>query len=87
MMNKKDKTYDLVIVIIDNLMNMIYYKLIKDSINDPSLVNTITNMIVQYHGPVVLIVSYQSLDLTFKFCSSLSYFLETKRKLSIAFYP
>lgn len=83
----KSKTYDLILVIIDQLKKMIYYKPVKVIINAPALVEVIIKMIIQYHGLPNSIVSDCGLVFISKFWLLLLYFLKIKQKLFIAFYP
>ena len=53
--NKKDYNYNLILVIINWLMKIIYYELIKVTINIPSLVEMINNIIVRHHRILELI--------------------------------
>ncbi len=46
----KGDTYDLIQVIIDQLLKMVYYKPVKIKIDTPSLTEVIINMVVRYHG-------------------------------------
>ena len=64
---------------------MFYYKPVKVTIDAPSLVKVIINVMVRYHGLSNLIVTDQGLLFNSKFCSSLCYFFGIKRKLSTAF--
>ena len=65
---------------------MVYYELIKVTINAPKLAKVILNMLVEHYGLFDLIVSDRSLLFTSKFWSSLCYFLSIKQKLSTTFY-
>lgn len=48
--NWKDETYNFILVIIDLLMKMVYYELIKVIFNAPKLTKVIFNVVVWYHG-------------------------------------
>ena len=65
---------------------MVYYKPVKVTINAPGLAKVIINVVVQYYGLPNSIISDQGAIFTFKFWLSLCYFLDIKRKLSIAFH-
>ena len=66
---------------------MIHYKLIKITIDAPSLAKIIINVIVQYNSLLDLIVTDWSLLFISKFWLLLCYFLSIKRRLSTAFHP
>ena len=85
--NWKDKTYDSILVIIDRLTKIVHYEPIKITINVFDLAKVIINMVMQDHGLPNFIVNNQDSIFTFKFCSSLYYFLGIKQRLSTAFYP
>ena len=65
---------------------MVYYKLAKITINAPGLAELIINVIIWQHGLPDSIMSDRSFLFTLKFWLSLCYFLEIKRRLSIACY-
>ena len=66
---------------------MIYYKLVKVTIDAPNLTEVIIDMVVRDHGlPDLIVIDWRSLFIL-KFWSSLCYFLGIKQKLSIAFHP
>ena len=83
----KRDSYNSILVIIDWLIKIVYYKPIKIIINAPGLANVILNVVVWQHGLFDPIVSDKSLLFTSKFWSSLYYFLDIKWRLSIALYP
>ena len=66
---------------------MVHFKLIKVTINAPSLVEVIIDIIVRYHGLPDLIVTNRGSLFTSKFWLLLCYFLGIKQKLSTIFYP
>ena len=66
---------------------MVYYKLVKVTINVSGLVKVIIDMVVRHHSLLDSIISDCRLVFTLKFWSSLCYFLKIKQRLSIAFYP
>ena len=84
--NWKSNSCDLILVIIDQLTKMVYYKPIKVIINVPSLAEVIINVIVHYYGVLELIVTDWDLLFTLKFWFLLCYFLGIKKKLFTAFY-
>ena len=80
-------SYDSILVIIDWLTKIVYYKPIKVTINTPDLTEVIINVVVRHHGLPNSIVSDRELLFTSKFLLLLCYFLGIKQKLSTAFYP
>ncbi len=58
--NWKGDSYDSILVIVDRLMKMVYYELIKVTIDTLGLAEVIINMIVHYHGVPESIVTDQS---------------------------
>ena len=66
---------------------MVYYELVKVTINALGLAKVILDMGVRHHGLFNSIMSDRSSIFTSKFLSSLCYFLGIKRRLSTAFYP
>ncbi len=85
--NSKIDTYDSILVIVNQLTKMVYYELVKVTIDAPGLAKIILDVVVRYHGLPDLIVSDRGSVFTSKFWSSLCYFLRIKQMLSIAFYP
>ena len=83
----KGKSYDLILVIIDRLTKIVYYKLVKITIDAPGLAKVIIDVVVWHHGLPNSIITDQSSLFISKFWSSLYYFLEIKRKLFTAFHP
>ncbi len=82
----KGDGYDSILVIVDQLTKMVYYVLVKVTINASGLAEVIINMVVHHHGVPESIVTDQGSFFTSKFWSSLCYFLGIKRKLSTIFY-
>ena len=66
---------------------MVHYESLKVTIEAPGLSDVIIDVVVRHHGLSDSIVSDRASVFTFKFWSSLCYFLGIKRRLSIAFYP
>ncbi len=83
----KGNSYDSILVIVDRLTKMVYYKPVKVTIDAPGLAEVIINVVVRYHGVPESIMTDRGSLFTSKFWSSLCYFLEIKRKLSTAFHP
>lgn len=65
---------------------MVYYEPVKVTINAFTLAKVIINIVVGYHDLLNSIVSDCCSVFTSKFFLSLCYFLEIKKKLSMAFY-
>ena len=83
---KKD-SYNSILVIVDQLTKMVYYELVKITINTLRLAEIIIDMVVWYHGLSNLILTNKSSLLISKFWSLLCYFLGIKRRLSTVFHP
>ena len=82
----KSNSYDLILVIVDQLTKMIYYELMQMTITAPVLAEVILNIVVQYHDLPNSIVSDCNSVFTSKFLSLFCYFLSIKWRLSTAFY-
>lgn len=65
--NWKGETYDLVLVIVDQLMKIVYYNPFKVTINAPALAEVIINTVVWHYGLLDLIVSDQGSGFISKF--------------------
>ena len=74
----KRDSYDSILVIIDRLTKMVYYELVKVTINAPDLVEVIINIVVRHHGLPDSIVTDRRSLFTSKFWSLLCYFLGIK---------
>lgn len=85
--NQKSETYNSIFVLINRLIKIVHYKLVKATSNVLSLVKVIINIVMQYHGLSDSIVSDQSSAFMSKIWSLLCYFLGIKQKLSTAFHP
>lgn len=48
--NWKDKSYDSILVIVDQLIKLIYYKLIKIRINELGLTKVIIDIIIRHYS-------------------------------------
>ena len=82
----KGDSYDSILVIIDWLIKMVHYKLVKVSINAPGLAKVIIDVVMRHHGLPDSIVTDRGLLFTSKFWSLLCYFFSIKRRLLTAFY-
>ena len=78
--------YDLILLIVDWLMKMVYYELVQTTIIVLALAEVILNVVVRYYGLLNSIVSNCSSVFTSKFWSSMCYFLSIKQRLSTAFH-
>ncbi len=78
--NWKDNSYNLILVIIDQQIKIVYYEPVKVTIDVPGLTEVIINIIV-YHYRVSksIITDWDSL-FTSKLWFSLYYFLKIKKK-------
>ena len=82
----KGDSYDSIFVIVNQLIKMVHYKLVKIVIDAPDLIKVIINIIIRYYSLPDLIVTNRRLLFTLKFWSSLYYFLGIKQKLFTAFH-
>ena len=83
----KGDSYDSILVIVDRLTKMVHYESVKVTINTSGLTEVIIDVVVRYHSLPDSIISDCGAIFTFKFWSSLCYFLDIKRRLSTAFHP
>ncbi len=83
--NWKGENYDSILVIVDCLTKMVYYELVKVTIDIPGQAEVIINIVVCHHSITKSIVTNQGLLFISKFWSLLSYFLGIERRLSIYF--
>lgn len=84
--NSKGNSYDLILVIINQLIKIIYYKLVKVTIDALILVKVILDIIIWYYGFLNLIIINKNFLFILKFQSLLCYFFDIKYKLYIIFY-
>ena len=83
----KENSYDSIFIIVDQLMKMVHYELVKITINVPRLAEIIINVVVGHHGLFDSLLTNKNSLFTLKFWSLLCYFFSIKCKLSTAFYP
>ena len=83
--NWKRDSYDSIFVIVDWHTKIVYDKSVKVTIDIPSLVEIIINVVVRHHILPDSIITDRELLFTSKFWSLLYYFFGIKRRLSIAF--
>ena len=85
--NLKGDNYDSILVMVDWLTKMVYYKSVKIIIDAPGLAEVILDMVVWHHNLPNSIASDKGSLFTSKFWSSLYYFLDIKRRLLTTFQP
>ena len=85
--DRKGNSYKSILVIVNRLIKMMYYKPVKVTIDAPRLSEVIIDGVVWHHGLTDLIVSDRGSFFTSKFWSLLCYFFGAKRRLSTAFHP
>ena len=85
--NWKSDSYDLILVIINQLTKIVYYKPVKVTINALELAEIILDVVVWHHGLADSIMTDKGSLFTLKFWSSLCYFFGIKQNLSTAFHP
>lgn len=74
------------LVIVKRLTKMVYYKLVKVTIDAPSLAEVIINVVVRHYGLLDSIISEQRVVFISKFKSFLCYLLGIKQWLSTNFH-
>ena len=82
----KSDSYNLILVIVDRLTKMIYYELVKVTINALKLPKVIIKMVVQHHGLPDSIICNQGAIFMSKFWSLLCYFFGIKKQLFTTFH-
>ena len=85
--DQKGDSQDSILIIVNLLIKMVYYKPIKVTINAPGLTEIIINMEIRHYRLSDLIVINRGSLFTLKFSLLLCYFLSIKRRLSTVFYP
>ena len=85
--NWKGDSYDLILVLDDQLTKMVHYEPVNVTIDVPGLAKVSIDVVVRHHGLPDLIVTDRGLLFISKFWSLLCYFLDIQRKLFIAFHP
>ena len=84
--NWKKDSYNFILVIVDQFTKMIYYKLVKITLNALGLAKVIIDVVVRHHGLPDSIVTNKSSFFTPKFWLLLCYFLGIKQRLFTAFH-
>ena len=82
----KSNNYNSILVIVDQLTKIVYYKPVKVTIDTLGLAKVILDVVVWHYGLPDSIITDKSSLFTLKFWSSLCYFLRVKQKLSIIFH-
>lgn len=83
----KSEIYELILVIIDWLIKIIYYKLVKVIFDGLRLFEVILDVVIYYHGLSNSIITNRNSLFISKFRSSFCYFLHIKQRLSTLFHP
>lgn len=81
--NWKKNSYNAILVIINQLMKIVYYKPVKTTIHVVGLVVIIITMIISHHNLFEFIVGDWDLLLTSKFYSLLCYFFAIKKNFPL----
>lgn len=87
LVDRKSNSYNAILVIVDCLIKMIYYKPVKIIINTVRFAKVIINIVVRHHGFLESIISNRCSLFTSKFWYSLCFFFSIKWKLSTTFHP
>ena len=82
----KEDSYNLILVIVDRLIKIVYYKPVTVTIDALGIAEVIIDVVIRHYGLPNSIVTNRGSLLTSKFWSWLFYFLGIKQKLSIAFH-
>lgn len=85
-MNWKRDIYDIILVIVDHLIKIIWYKLLKITINEARLAKVIIKMLLKYHDFLELIVHDRGSLFTSKFWNLLCSTFSTKWKPLTVFH-
>ena len=83
---KRDK-YDFILVFVDRLTKMVYYKPVKIIIDAVGLVEVIIDIVIRHYGFSDSIVTDRGFLFFSKFWSLLCYFFSFKQRLYTTFYP
>ena len=77
--NWKSNSYNLIFVIVDRFIKIVYYKPVKVIINAPKLAKVIIDMVVRHYSPPDSIISNQGAIFMFKFWYLPCYFFDIKQ--------
>ena len=83
----KENNYNSILVSVNWVTKMVYYKLVKITLNAPRLAEVIINILVRHYGLLDSIIINRSSLFISKFWSLPCYCSGIKRRLSTAFYP
>ena len=83
----KSDNYDLILIIVNYLTKMVYYKPVKVIIDVERLAEVIIDILVWHHSLPDFIINDYGAIFTSKFLSLLYYFLGIKRWLSTIVHP
>lgn len=86
LINYKGESYNYILVIIDWLIKLVHYELIKVTINTLELAKVILDMGIQYHDMADLIITNKNSLYITKFWSLICYFFDIKQRLLTAFH-
>ena len=84
--NLKRESYDFILVIVNWLTKMVFYKLVKVSIDATDLVKILINVLMWHYGLFSSIVTDRGFLFSSNFWSLLYYFFVIKRRLFTVFY-
>lgn len=84
--DKKPYSHNLISVLVDQLIKIVYYKLVKILISRSGLAKIIIYMIITHYNLTDSILNNRNVLFNSKFLSSLFYFLIINQKLFITFY-
>ena len=84
-MDEKSNDYNLILVIINWLIKIIYYKLVKFTINSLGLVNVIINKMIRHYDILNSIIINKNLFFILKFWLLLCYFLALNKSFLLLF--
>lgn len=79
--------YDSILVIFDRLTKMVHSEPVLTTLDVEQLAEVLIEAVIKYHGLPDSIVTGLGSLFTSRFLSSLYYYLNFRRRLSIAFHP
>ena len=82
----KRDSYNSILVIVNQLTKIVYYKSVKITLNAPGLAKAIIDVVVRHHRLRNSIITNWIFLFTSKFRSLLYYFLDIKQRLFTAFH-
>lgn len=78
--------YNLILIIVDMLFKIVYYKLVTTIIDVCGLVEIVIDVFVRQHVLLNFIINNKGTLFISKFCLSFCYYLGIKQKLFTTFY-